>query len=56
MSIFVNSALNYTGSKYRLLGQIMPFLPKNNDIFIDLFFFFFSVVITLSVKKFFFIY
>ena len=51
MSIFVNSALNYTGSKYRLLGQIMPFLPKNNDIFIDLFCGGGSVGINASAKK-----
>ena len=51
MSIFVNSALNYTGSKYRLLGQIMPFLPKNNDIFIDLCCGGGSVGINASAKK-----
>lgn len=41
MSLFinekVNSPLNYTGSKYKLLSQIEPFFPDKVDIFIDLF-------------------
>lgn len=51
MNIFINSALNYTGSKYRLLGQIMPLLPKDSDIFIDLFCGGGSVGINASAKK-----
>lgn len=33
----IHSPLNYTGSKYRLLPQILPLFPKNIDTFVDLF-------------------
>lgn len=33
----IHSPLNYTGSKYRLLSQILPLFPKNIDTFVDLF-------------------
>ena len=34
---FLKSPLNYTGNKYRILGQIMPHLPKTTGVFVDLF-------------------
>lgn len=34
---FVQSPLNYTGGKYKLLKQIIPLFPKDIDIFVDLF-------------------
>lgn len=34
---FVQSPLNYTGGKYKLLKQIIPLFPNNIDIFVDLF-------------------
>lgn len=33
----IQSPLNYTGGKYRLLSQILPLFPKNIDLFVDLF-------------------
>ncbi len=33
----IPSALNYTGGKYKLLPQILPFLPKDADKVVDLF-------------------
>ena len=33
----IQSPLNYTGGKYKLLPQILPFFPKNINLFIDLF-------------------
>ena len=33
----IKSPLNYTGGKYKLLPQILPLLPDNIDIFVDLF-------------------
>lgn len=37
MNNFIQSPLNYTGGKYKLLKQIVPLLPKDIDIFVDLF-------------------
>lgn len=34
---FIQSPLNYTGGKHRLLPQIMPLFPKRMDVFVDLF-------------------
>lgn len=34
---YVKSCLNYTGGKYRILNQILPFFPNNITNFIDLF-------------------
>ena len=34
---YIQSPLNYTGGKYRLLPQILPLFPKNIDTFVDLF-------------------
>lgn len=36
-SHYTPSAINYTGSKYRLLDQIIPLFPKEYNNFIDLF-------------------
>ncbi len=33
----VKSPLNYTGGKYKILEQIMPFFPQELDLFVDLF-------------------
>lgn len=33
----IQSCLNYTGGKYKLLSQILPLFPQNIDIFVDLF-------------------
>lgn len=33
----IQSPLNYTGGKYKLLSQILPFFPKDINCFIDLF-------------------
>lgn len=33
----IKSPLNYTGGKFKLLPQILPFFPKQIDIFVDLF-------------------
>ena len=37
MTEFIKSPINYTGNKYRLLGQFQKFLPKKVDTFVDLF-------------------
>lgn len=34
---YIKSPLNYIGGKYKLLPQLMPLLPKNINIFVDLF-------------------
>lgn len=33
----IQSPLNYTGGKFRLLPQILPLFPQNTDTFVDLF-------------------
>lgn len=33
----IQSPLNYTGGKYKLLPQILPLFPKNINVFLDLF-------------------
>lgn len=33
----IQSPLNYTGGKYKLLPQILPLFPKDIDVFVDLF-------------------
>ena len=33
----INSPLNYTGNKYKLLNQIMPFLNNQSNKFVDVF-------------------
>ena len=34
---FIKSPLNYTGGKFKLLSQIVPFFPDNIETFVDLF-------------------
>ena len=34
---YVKSCLNYTGGKYRLLKQILPYFPNNINTFLDIF-------------------
>lgn len=36
-NMFVNTALNFTGSKYKLLQQIVPEMDYTKDYFVDLF-------------------
>lgn len=36
-SVFIKSPLNYIGGKYKLLGQITPYFPREIHTFIDLF-------------------
>jgi len=31
----IQSPLNYTGGKFKLLPQILPLFPQNIDIFVD---------------------
>lgn len=33
----IQSPLNYTGGKFKLLPQILPHFPKDIDVFVDLF-------------------
>lgn len=33
----IQSPLNYTGGKYKLLPQILPYFPEHIDVFVDLF-------------------
>ena len=33
----IQSPLNYTGGKFKLLPQILPYFPEDIDIFVDLF-------------------
>ena len=33
----IQSPLNYTGGKYKLLPQILPLFPKDINVFVDLF-------------------
>jgi len=35
--VYIQSPLNYTGGKFKLLKQILPHFPKNIDTFVDLF-------------------
>lgn len=37
MSDYIKSPINYTGNKYKLLGQIVPLFPKNVNRFVDIF-------------------
>lgn len=37
MGGYIKSPINYTGNKYKLLGQIVPLLPKRIGSFVDVF-------------------
>ena len=47
----IQSPLNYTGGKFRLLPQILPFFPENIDAFVDLFCGGCNVGINVPAKK-----
>ena len=49
-STLIQSPLNYTGSKFRLLPQILPFFPKDIGIMVDLFCGGASVGVNVSAK------
>lgn len=34
---YLKSPLNYTGNKYRILSQILPYFPKKIDVMVDMF-------------------
>lgn len=34
---YIRSPLNYTGNKYRILDQLIPHMPKNINVLVDLF-------------------
>ena len=48
----IQSPLNYTGGKYKLLPQILPLFPKDIDLFVDLFCGGCNVGINVEAKKF----
>lgn len=48
---FIKSPLNYTGGKFKILGQILPSFPKNIDNFVDLFAGGCNVGINVNAKK-----
>ena len=47
----INSPLNYTGGKFKLLSQLLPLFPRDIDEFIDLFCGGCNVGINVSVKN-----
>lgn len=47
----IQSPLNYTGGKYKLLPQILPFFPENINCFVDLFCGGCNVGINVHAKK-----
>lgn len=47
----IQSPLNYTGGKYKLLPQIVPYFPKNINTFVDLFCGGCNVGINIDSKK-----
>lgn len=48
---YLQSPLNYTGGKFKLLEQILPLFPKNIDTFVDLFCGGCNVGINVDCKK-----
>ncbi|WNE40639.1 MAG: hypothetical protein mread185_000096 [Mycoplasmataceae bacterium] len=48
---FVKSPINYTGNKYKLLKQIMPFFPKNINKFFDVFGGSGTMTVNITAKK-----
>ena len=47
----IRSPMSYTGSKNKLLSQILPVFPKNIDTFVDLFCGGCNVGINVSAKQ-----
>ncbi|RIA93342.1 S-adenosyl-L-methionine-dependent methyltransferase [Glomus cerebriforme] len=50
---FIKSPINYTGNKYKLLKQILPFLPKKINKFIDVFGGSGTMIANVPAKKYF---
>jgi len=48
---YIKSPLNYTGGKYKLLNQIMPYFPEKIDTFVDLFAGGCNVAINVNANK-----
>lgn len=46
----IKSAINYMGGKYKILEQIVPYFPKDIDIFVDLFGGAFNVGININAN------
>lgn len=51
MKGYIKSPLNYTGGKYKILGDILPCFPKNIGTFVDLFGGGFNVGINVYADK-----
>ena len=47
----IQSPLNYTCSKFKLLPQLLPLFPRKVDIFVDLFYGGCNVGINVEAKK-----
>ena len=47
----IQSPLNYTGGKFKLLNQLLPLFPKENEIIVDLFCGGANVGLNLKAKK-----
>ncbi|MCE8162666.1 MAG: Dam family site-specific DNA-(adenine-N6)-methyltransferase [Candidatus Moeniiplasma glomeromycotorum] len=50
---FIKSPINYTGNKYKLLKQILPFFPKRINKFIDAFGGSGTMIVNVPAKKYF---
>lgn len=50
MSKYIKSPLNYTGGKYKILGEILPCFPENIGTFVDLFGGGFNVGVNIGVN------
>ena len=48
---YIKSPLNYTGGKYKLLKDILPLIPENTGVFVDLFAGGFNVGINVCADK-----
>ena len=48
---YIKSPLNFTGGKYKLLPQIIPLLPDDIRVFVDLFGGGFNVGVNVNCKK-----
>ena len=51
MSKYIKSPLNYTGGKYKILGDILPCFPENIGTFVDLFGGGFNVGVNVGADK-----
>lgn len=48
---YIKSPLNYIGGKYKLLPQLIPFFPKEINVFVDLFCGGCNVGLNVNAKK-----